>query len=452
MNRRLKVVLVALPVVVVAAAGGFILKVKASMRGPAPPVCRAPELARRTFGPPRQISAPGKGTYDIEPSAALLPDGDLVAIYNTRTGLFGDSWLESVLLTRDGKVTTTPLPRVKSQYFDVWLADGADGVVRAVWLGHNGGRPERDMEVGYSETTDGVHWTPGRPVEDDAQDCPGAMRGCMDKPMIVTAGGATLVFYYSEAKGGLRVRRSVDQGRTFAPSTAIENGDAYANVAVGASGAVYVVSQTGKPGATGHPDRYGDARNDVELVVGDHQGNFGKPARVSADDDVVPFFFSNPGVAVDEPRGALYVVYPAGPDHRWDLWLATSRDRGASWSRVKVNDDAPCASHMAPQVALDGATGVVHVTWLENRSGAGRLVYAACAPGGATCGGNEAVSEPFASFTFARHSPDWLGEYGTLRVDRAGERGVLHSVWTQTVDEGGTPTARIFHAEAALAR
>src|SRR5206468_3934100 len=111
-------------------------------------------------------------------------------------------------------------------------------------------------------------------------------------------------------------------------------------------------------------------------------------------------------------------------------------------------DDAACANHMAPQAALDPRTGVLHVTWLENRSGQGGLAYASCEPGGAACGANEAVSDAFASYSFARHSPEWLAEYGSLFVDA--DRRLLHSVWTQTVDESGKPVARIFHAQAKL--
>ena len=103
---------------------------------------------------------------------------------------------------------------------------------------------------------------------------------------------------------------------------------------------------------------------------------------------------------------------------------------------------------MAPQLALDPQTGTVHLTWLDNRTGQGALAYAACATGGASCSRNERVSEaPFASFTFERHLPAWLSEYGALVVDP--QRRVLHAVWTQPVPEGGA-TSRIFYARRPL--
>jgi hypothetical protein len=87
--------------------------------------------------------------------------------------------------------------------------------------------------------------------------------------------------------------------------------------------------------------------------------------------------------------------------------------------------------------------------WLENRSGSGAVAYAWCEPGGARCSANEAVSDrPFAAYGFERHSPKWLGEYGTLLIDP--ERGWLHAAWTQPVLENGVPIARIFWARSKL--
>ena len=43
-----------------------------------------------------------------------------------------------------------------------------------------------------------------------------------------------------------------------------------------------------------------------------------------------------------------------------------------------------------------------------------------------------------------RQSRKWLGEYYEILFDPSGLD--LHVVWTQTVDEAGLSTARIFHA------
>lgn len=128
-----------------------------------------------------------------------------------------------------------------------------------------------------------------------------------------------------------------------------------------------------------------------------------------------------------------------------------ARDAGKTWSRIRVNDDAPCANHMMPQAALDPSTGALHVTWLENRTGAGGVAHARCDSGGARCARNDAVSDaPFAAYELLRFSPKWLGDYGALFVD--GRRSMLDAVWTQTVADGpgGAPTARIFLASSRM--
>src|SRR5262249_22751188 len=146
----------------------------------------------------------------------------------------------------------------------------------------------------------------------------------------------------------------------------------------------------------------------------------------------------------DLDKGLLYVVYPVGtPDGKWDIILATSKDGGQTWSRATVNDDgAPCANHMAPTAVLD-SSGKIHITWFDNRSGKGSLAYASCASGGTKCTPNEAVSDaPFTSYGFGRNSTSWLGDYNTLMYDA--KKKLLRAVWTQTVDENGVATSRIF--------
>src|SRR5262249_5926308 len=155
----------------------------------------------------------------------------------------------------------------------------------------------------------------------------------------------------------------------------------------------------------------------------------------------VPGHFSNTQVAVDDTRKLVYVAYPSGtPDGKWNLRLAVSGDDGESWRRIVVNDDPPCATHMTPQLVVDPISGTVHVTWLDNRDGRGFVAYATCPAGAASCSKNERISESFTRFSFARHLPHWLGEYGALVLDR--ERRVVHAVWAQTVQERGEDVSR----------
>jgi hypothetical protein len=259
---------------------------------------------------------------------------------------------------------------------------------------------------------------------------------------------AIYVAYFSEAAEGMKLVRSEDGGKTFSPSSPVGNG-AYGDLEVAGDGTLHATF-VGMNGEGPPPDRYGDPRNAVMYTQSKDGGrSFEKPRAVSPTGEPIPFFFSNPQVAIDTRRKLVYVAYPAGtPDGRWDIFLATSRDGGASFSRVKVNDDRSCANHRTPQMAL-GPTGAVHLVWTENRSGTGGLAYARCDSGGQKCGPNEAVTDrPMTSYSLARFTPRWLGEYGALLPDPAAQK--LHAVFTATTDEDGKSVARIFAATATL--
>lgn len=428
------------------AVTGYVLLERAR-RGPPLPVCSAPALRRQAFAGPTQLTGrKSPGSYGNEPAAALLPSGALAILYQAHAGVFAENGLGVATVAPDGHVEERPLKSDRKRHFDAWMTADPQGTLHAVWLGHDGGRPDRRGQIRYATSRDGLDWAVGAPVHDAAVDCPNDLPGCLDKPMIAWAGDAALVVYFSEPGDGMKAVRVVS-GKAAGPSVKVGEG-AYGDLTVAPSGIVHVTYVTF---AEPEVNMFGDRRVHVDVVRSDDAGrSFGKPVRVSAEGEPVPFFFSNAQVAFDEARGFLYVVYPTGSgDGRWDLTLAASRDGGKSWQRARVNDDAPCANHMTPKAVLDGKTGTLHVIWLENRTGKGGVAYAACEPGGARCSANEAVSEaPFASYTFARHRSDWVGEYTALVLDA--ERRTLHAVWAQPVDEDGEAVSRIFHARAAL--
>jgi hypothetical protein len=446
-RNRKRILLTLLGLVAALAAVGYVV-LERMHRGPPLPVCGAPALPRKAFGPPTQVtSRKSPGRYTNEPGAALLPNGALALAYQAHNGVFSANDLGVATVGLDGHVEERSYRSDRKRHFDAWMAADPKGKLHMVWLGHDGGRPDQHAQIAYAESSDGLAWSAPVRVNDVATDCPNEMPGCLDKPMIAWAGDAALVLYYSEAAEGMKAVRVGEGGRVLGPSVAVGSG-AYGDVSVAASGAIHVVYVTGEDEKAG---QYGDKRVRVEHTHSEDGGKtFAKPVRVSAEDEPVPFFFSNAQVAADEARGFLYVVYPVGlGDGRWNIVLAASRDGGKAWTRAKVNDDAPCANHMTPRAALDPKTGTLHVIWLENRTGKGGVAYAACEPGGARCSANEAVSAaPFASYTFVRHARDWLGEYPALLLDA--ERRTLHAVWAQPVDEDGDAVSRIFHARAAL--
>jgi hypothetical protein len=257
------------------------------------------------------------------------------------------------------------------------------------------------------------------------------------------------VTFAGSPDGQLKVVRSMDGGKTFEPSVAA-GGGVYGDIHVSARGVLRIanVMTTSEPGSA---DRLGDVRNAIVYRRSNDGGaTFTKPVVVSEPGVPVPYFFSNAQIVADEGRGLLYIAYPTGtPDGRWDIVLATSRDDGARWTHVKVNDDTPCANHMIPSAALDPRTGRVHLIWTENRAGRGGVAYTSCDPGSARCSANEAVSDaPFASYGFVRHSPRWLSQYGSLLIDA--KRRAMHALWTQTVPTDQGPAARVFYARGEL--
>jgi hypothetical protein len=315
--------------------------------------------------------------------------------------------------------------------------------------------PEKRMQIGLSTSEDGLNWSKTIVAHDITTDCPNDAPGCLDKPMVAIGPDrkdpkldVIYVFYFSEVTHGMRVTHSLDGGESFSPSTPVGNGG-YGNATVTSSGKIHVAFV----GGTESSNPMGDKDNAVWYTNSADGGNtFAAPVKITADNEVVPFFYSNPQIIADVPRKMLYSIYPAGgPDGKWDIMIASSADGGATWKRASVNDDGPCASQMVPTSALDSTTGKIHITWFENRSGQGMLAYATCQQGekGIKCSANEMVSDtPFAAYSFARHSTKWLGEYNSVLIDE--KRKIMHAVWTQTVDEGGTPVGRIFTSSAKL--
>jgi hypothetical protein len=450
MKLRWKVAGGALALLGVAAVAGVVM-LRRQFKGPPPPLCKLPAPPRSAFGPAQQLSSrttPGARRYDLEPTAALLPDGALAVVWNARDAVWkATSGLVAARLPAEGTAATVrPLLDARAEAFDAWMTAADDGVLHLVWLAHDGGRPEKNMLIAGSTSKDGLDWSAASPVHAVA-DCPPAGRGCLDKPMVVPAAPA-------EGKSAVTLFYSTDESLRALPPGAASSvkvaGGAYAHLVRAPSGALYLAVADDRPSVPGaqpaEESPFGSLGLQVAVLRSADSGRtWERQAPASDASEPIPFFFSNPQIAVDEARGLQYVAYPTGkPDGAWTLRLATSKDGGKSWSRITVNDDPPCASHMAPQVALDRKSGALFVTWLDNRTGKGSLVMARCEAGGEKCGPNQQVNDaPFASYSFERHLPAWLSEYGALVFDE--KRRVLHSVWTQPVEEDGGATSRIFH-------
>ena len=400
------------------------------------------------------------GIYQFEPSAVLAPGGGLVAMYITRGKLTDGNVLATSRVDAAGKATIgAPIGAQPGSRFDPWLARGKDGTLYAVWLelgagdeatGNNGSGAHQ--EIAMATSRDGVTWSTPVAVQDPG-DCKAGERDCLDKPMIAVGPdpqhrGTELVYVmYAADDAGLRVRASRDGGKTFSPAVTALAG-VYGNAVVGADGRLHLVTIDGGPMGA-----FGSAEQQIQYTVSSDGGaTFAPPLAVSAPDETLPFFFSNPSVAVDDRRGWLYVAYVrGGRDAAWDLVIEATRARGPAekwtWKRQVIGDH--CAIHMVPNLALDAATGTLHVAWYDSDGAPGRFAHATCTPGAAACTQRGAInSVPFAALSTVRHGAAWIGEYESLVIDPA--HHVLHAVWSQPVAEGDQVVARIFHASAPL--
>src|SRR5207237_194411 len=169
----------------------------------------------------------------------------------------------------------------------------------------------------------------------------------------------------------------------------------------------------------------------VEYAVSSDGGaTFAKAITVSGRDEVIPFFFSNPSIAVDDRRKWIYFAYArGGRDAKWDIVLAAYN--GKTWTHQTIGDG--CAIHMVPNLALDPTTGTLHVAYYD--SAPARFAHTTCTPGLVKCTALGAInSQPFAALSTVRHGSKWIGEYESLLVDD--KRRVLHALWSQPVTEG----------------
>jgi hypothetical protein len=398
------------------------------------------------FAPTTAVStASSPGIHQLEPSAMVTDDGGLVALYTSRAGLMDATTLGLARIDSLGRATgDLPFATGRATSVEPWLARDAKGKLFAVWLGFDRGGAR---EIAMATSSDrGTTWS--KPVAvHEAGDCSADARDCLARPMVIVGPdpqrrGAQIV-YVAYAASGLRVRASRDGGASFGPATTALAGS-YGDLAVGADGMLYAIALNGGPGGG-----YGSADQRVEFTASADGGRtFTRPQPISRHGELLPFYFANPSIAVDDRRRRIYLAYTrGGRDGKWDIVIAATKDRGKTWSRTRIGDEPACAIHMVPNLALDPTTGMLHVAWYDSRGP--RFAHAVCSPGAAVCRQVGRINDvPFAALSTVRYGAKWIGEYESLVVDNA--RRTLHAVWAQPVDEAGTIVTRIFHAKAKL--
>jgi hypothetical protein len=417
-----------------------------------PTVCPALPTAPvqdTAFAPSQRWSGERAATfYESSPSAVIADDGGVIALYTSRDPLHPAAPL--VVSRIDGKGVATleqPLPPNGSIQDDPRVARDRKGTVYAAW--HEASAETRSRQISLAISTDrGATWSPQKSVHDPA-DC-AVDEPCLGSPMLAVGPdprqpGADVVYVlYPTKLGGLRVRASRDRGVTFGPAVTAATGGR-GNAIVGSNGTLHVVTLDGGPGGG-----FGSAQHPIQYTSSSDGGaTFRPPVTVSGFQETLPYFFSNPSIAIDSARKLLYVAYVrGGRDAKWEIVLAISKDGGATWRRQQIAGDG-CAIHMVPSLAIDPATGAVHLAYYDSVAAPGRFVHLSCASGGARCKVHGAINTaPFASLSTGRFARTSIGEYASLLVD--GKRRTLHAVWAQVVDEAGAKVSRIFHSSAKL--
>lgn len=376
-----------------------------------------------------EIADAGDALYARAPAAVVTSTGSVVTLAVVGSGLGGNDKITAGGITVGGGDTPVGQPalaRSGEALFGAWRSGGE--------------RPQIALAVSRDR---GATWS--APAEiDEPSDCGPTDASCPERPRLAASARALYLAYSSDAIG-TRVRASRDGGATWsAPTTALTG--ARGDVATSADGRLHVIAMTGGTGGA-----YGAAQHVIEYTVSADGGRtFTRAVPVSARDELVPAYFANPTLAIDDRRGWLYVAYArGGSDAAWAIVVAASKDKGKTWTRTHVADDG-CALAMVPNLAVDGATGTLHVTWYDTRGPRpARFAHATCGPGATRCTDRGAVDAgDFDGLDAGRLDARWVGDAEALVIDD--RRHVLHALWSEAMLVGDHPVMRVVHATAKL--
>ena len=393
---------------------------------------RCPSTGSETRDPlvtAREVLDAGDALYARAPAAVVTSTGSVVTLAVTGSGAGGNDTIVAGRVVVGGGDVPADQPA---------LARSGEAVYGAWRSG--GERPQIALAVSRDR---GATWSV--PTEaDEPSDCGPTDASCPERPRLAVSARGLYLAYSSDAIG-TRIRASHDGGTTWtAPATALTG--ARGDVAASADGRVHVIAMTGGTGGA-----YGAAQHVIEYTSSTDGGRtFARAVPVSARDELVPAYFANPTLAIDERRGWLYVAYArGGSDAAWAIVVAASKDKGKTWTRTRVADDG-CALAMVPNLAVDGQTGTLHVTWYDTRGPrAARFAHATCAAGAPRCAERGALDAgDFVGLGAGRLAARWVGDAEALVIDD--RRHVMHALWTEPMVAGDHVVTRVVHASAKL--
>jgi len=196
-------------------------------------------------------------------------------------------------------------------------------------------------------------------------------------------------------------------------------------IAVDGSGSVYVAwIDTRSIGTTG---------TDLRIARSDNRGaTFGTSARVS--DFAGANAETYPGLAVG-PSGTVYMVWSDNRNGAQDVFFAKSTNGGLTWSaNVVVNDRTGVDVHTYPRIAVDSQERLF-VTW-TNFSGFARPMFDSSTDGGATWGTDLTLGEASAPSGVSHIA---VGRNDIIHVAwldyRSGDAGVYYA---RSLDHGAS--------------
>lgn len=318
----------------------------------------------------RETCADGRGITQSETAIAAFGDNIVVAFNDTRGGCDTSRGLIGYAYSRDGGLTFVDGGGLPHDFDsgDPWLAVNSNGTffLSGIWQRTNALAIVRGT---FTET--GLTW-----------DTPTVLGGRLyDKPALtMDPNDGTLYLAYTRLFVGIQVRRSTDDGRTWATSTTIPNTAANQGAfpVVGPAGEVYVaIVQPNLPSGM------------IKVAKSENGGrSFYAPVPVG---DVCGFvipglnrpetqqrLLAMPTLGVDTTGGVyngnLYAAWHSGCGSNGDVLLSRSEDGGSTWSDpVRVTDDVSGGMRFYPSLSVD-ANGYVNVIFYDRRENPGTAV------------------------------------------------------------------------------
>lgn len=281
----------------------------------------------------------------VRPGARKVKD---LMVYFTRSSDLGRTWAEDIPLSTGVPDKTK---RVLISAHPVIGAD-AQGRVYVLWQDTRTGQGE----LFFRRSEDfGASWGEELNVSRG-----GLSAG--NHSLLADQAGHLLVVWNDRREGGeaIFLTRSEDGGKDWTPPTRVGQaapagvGAAFPNPAVTADGRLYLAWQDERNG-----------RPDIYLAISTDRGKSWEEKETRLDrDDAGTAVSRLPRVAADG-HGRVAVVWEDDRAGGEAIYLTASKDAGRTWSREVVVSPPGDRSHSArnAQVALDEATGALHVIW-----------------------------------------------------------------------------------------